>query len=168
MSNRGGGSHSRGQDSRGNRRVNGASSRSSKAAEINSKDDIPFEVIEAGGEPAEPPLLTAPDAPLADFSDLFSKSPRAQLPAVVTPAVAHVHARLPGDRSRWIKEAIGGDYSRHAVVTRGTDVKQLGPLKLAQVILGRKKDVGINQHRIASEIIKTSLGSVNAGNQPQP
>jgi hypothetical protein len=124
-----------------------------------SKDDISLEILENGCDAKQPSRLISPESPLADLDDVFGRSFNAS-PSVIAPQGSAPITPLPGDRTQWIRETFGGDYSRFA--THSPDLyiaspRTLNLLKHAQLVLSKKKDISIAARHRALDIVESSV-----------
>ncbi|KAF8640892.1 hypothetical protein AX17_000540 [Amanita inopinata Kibby_2008] len=143
--------------------VSRGTKRATKRAE---KGDVKFDAIENGGEEPTSAAFTGPEILSANLTNVFGSS----LSKPGLEPVRHLNKRSPipnmpfpvKDRTRYIVETFGGDYSRYTPpVTRDyfTRPNQLGAVKQAQLALYKNKAVDLQQRKTLLNIIQTSGNS---------
>ncbi|KAF8899053.1 hypothetical protein BD779DRAFT_1666791 [Infundibulicybe gibba] len=122
-------------------------------------NDITFQTVEEGGEDSEPAEYKLADLGTTNIDEIFA-SPPTQIASLTSSPPAD--SNLPAYRTpRWIRETLGGDYSRFADQSPAdfvTPHQTLGPLKHVQLTLAHRKDIRINQKLQALKIIQSSVG----------
>ncbi|KAF7436481.1 hypothetical protein PC9H_003314 [Pleurotus ostreatus] len=133
-----------------------------------------LEEADADNEPDEwdpdetPPLpphaagATAPDIVATDIvSTLNPIGTYAQLSSASTtlnPAEAALMEST--DRTQWVLETIGGDYSKYAPQVPSDFVTahaNLGPLKHSQLVLAHRRDVSLAQRGVVGDVVRASV-----------
>lgn len=133
-----------------------------------------LEEADADNEPDEwdpdetPPLpphaagVTAPDLVATDIvSTLDPVGTYLQLSSASTtlnPAEAALMEST--DRTQWVLETIGGDYSKYAPQVPSDFVTahaKLGPLKHSQLVLAHRRDVSLAQRGVVGDVVRASV-----------
>lgn len=122
--------------------------------------DIDFDVIENGGEEPEPPMFKNPTPVSPDLADIFGQMPQSFTQQITIAAPARVSAAYnTGIDNQWLKEELGGDYSRYApsreIYSKPTP--NLPPATQAELTLSHQKQIGLDQRVLVSQIIGSTV-----------
>ncbi|KAF8078936.1 hypothetical protein FPV67DRAFT_1466917 [Lyophyllum atratum] len=131
-----------------------------QTAEAVSSEDITLEILETGGDDKAPAEFRTPDVPFTNLDDVFGSSPEKLLEEAISATSASTEAQV-----QWLREIHGGDYLRFASQTSVdfvTPHRKLGPLKHAQLVLAKRRDVSAGARKDALAIITSALGDAGA------
>ncbi|KAF8625191.1 hypothetical protein AX15_005496 [Amanita polypyramis BW_CC] len=135
---------------------------SSQGRNARSGEDIPFNVIEEGGEEPNGAGMMAPEGLSADLADVFGQMrPKLDLVSSLEQKrpVTSIPSPPPKDRTKYIIETFGGDYTRYSPHTGQdylTDPKNINTMKLAQLALSKNKGIDLNQRGTLLKIVSAA------------
>lgn len=124
-----------------------------------SQEDISLETLEEGCDAKVPSARTTPASPPAHLDAVFGHSSATPLNIIATSQDTKPDAQQPRDRTQWIRESFGGDYSRfaqHSPDLYLASHRTLGPSKHAELVLSKRKDIVIAGRHRAQEIIESA------------
>lgn len=124
-----------------------------------SQEDISLETLEEGCDAKVPSAQTTPESPPADLDAVFGPSSVPPPNIIATSQGTKADVQRPRDRTQWIRESLGGDYSRfaqHSPDLYLASHRTLGPSKHAELVLSKRKDIVIAGRHRAQEIIESA------------